>query len=416
MKRACLTIGGITLAGCLFSSLSFAGLSGAATETSTTPIVVGGEGQNALTPGTAQGFEAGIVRFNNAGGLGGRKIKFLGFLDDGFSPATALTNVQQLVDNDHVFAVVPFNNETATQSVSTFLSQNKTPLIGYGVTPPFVDNPWAWSINGDYAKGATTATTAIVELESALHEKGSQLKFAIPANNGASSVNAVNEIKTAIESSGAKVVYDATNIPPIGTTNYQPYAQAIISSGANAVFDALGNADAIGVTAALQQDGFKGPNLNGVTYFPDSQLAANPSEDAALQGVYISNSMPATEDKTPATIQAIKDLKTVGAPPYLTTGTSIGYWSAQLFISMLKATEAKVGSAAKVTPQAVYKTVNDGYTYTGALKGGLASEKFPYAEHYGTTCYGTLRIEGTKYVDLAPYQCTGKLIPVKPVG
>ena len=134
--------------------------------------MVGGEGQNELTPGATQGFEAGIYRFNKAGGLDGRKIKYVGFLDDAFSPATALTDVQQLVEKDHVFAVVPFNNETATQSVSTFLSQNKTPLIGYGVTPPFVDNPWAWSINGDYAKGATTATTAIVELLSALHKKG----------------------------------------------------------------------------------------------------------------------------------------------------------------------------------------------------------------------------------------------------
>jgi ABC-type branched-subunit amino acid transport system substrate-binding protein len=414
MKKRTALLGVFGLTGSLI--LGLVGTGAAATDKlaaqSSAPIVVGGEGQNELTPGATQGFEAGIYRFNKAGGLDGRKITYVGFLDDAFSPATALTDVQQLVQKDHVFAVVPFNNETATQSVSTFLSQNKTPLIGYGVTPPFIDNPWAWSINGDYAKGKTTATTAIVELLSALHKKGSQLKFAIPANDGASSVNAVNEIKTAIESSGAKVVYDATNIPPVGTTNYQPYAQAIISSGANAVFDALGNADAIGVTAALKQDGFKGPNLNGVTYFPDTQLASNPSEDSALQGSYVSNSMPATEDNTPATIQAIKDLKAVGAPPYLTTGVSIGYWSAQLFIAMLKATEAKVGSAAKVTPEAVYRTVNAGFTYKGALAGGLASEKFPYAEHYGTTCYGLLQIEGTKYVDVAKYQCTGKLIPV----
>ena len=52
--------------------------------TSPTPIVVGGDGDS-LSPGVAGGFEAGIYRFNKAGGLDGRKIKFTAFLDDEYS-------------------------------------------------------------------------------------------------------------------------------------------------------------------------------------------------------------------------------------------------------------------------------------------------------------------------------------------
>src|SRR6204780_5722963 len=87
---------------------------GAATAaTSTTPIVIGGDGDLAISAGVAQGFEAGIYRFNKAGGLDGRKIQFTGFLDDAFSPATNLSNAQELVQSKHVMAVVPFSSEVA---------------------------------------------------------------------------------------------------------------------------------------------------------------------------------------------------------------------------------------------------------------------------------------------------------------
>ena len=75
------------------------------------PIIVGGDGDLAIAAGVAQGFEAGIVRFNKSGGLDGRKIEFLGVLDDGFSGQTNLTNAQKLVENDHVMAVAPMISE-----------------------------------------------------------------------------------------------------------------------------------------------------------------------------------------------------------------------------------------------------------------------------------------------------------------
>jgi ABC-type branched-subunit amino acid transport system substrate-binding protein len=375
----------------------------ASAASSAAPFVVGGEGENLLTPGASQGFEAGIYRFNKAGGLDGRKIKYLGFLDDNFSNTATLTDVQQLVESDHVFAVTPFNNEIATKDVSTFLAQHKTPLIGYGVTPPFDNNPWAWSIDGDY-EGKTPKGAENDSIAKILHKKASQLKYAVPGNDIPSAAFAVHQIVVGLEKAGSKVVYDQTNIPVIGTTNYAPYAQAIISSGANAVTMGLGNSDTVGLTAALKSAGFKGAITNGVTYFP-GQLAKNPSEEATLQGSYISNQFPAGEDNTPATRQAIADLKSVGAPPYLTTGVSIGYWSAQLFIATLKATAAKVGGADKVTPEAMYRVVNAGFTYKDPLAGGLGSETFPQAESYVGDCSGLLHVEGAKFVDVSPYKC-----------
>src|SRR5580698_1453180 len=101
------------------------------------PIIVGGDGDLNVSTGVAQGFTAGIERFNKAGGLDGRKIEFTGFLDDGFSAQTNLTNAQQLVENKHVTVVAPFLSEVGTSATATFLAQSKVPFIGWAVNSAF---------------------------------------------------------------------------------------------------------------------------------------------------------------------------------------------------------------------------------------------------------------------------------------
>jgi ABC-type branched-subunit amino acid transport system substrate-binding protein len=250
-----------------------------------------------------------------------------------------------------------------------------------------------------------------VQMAKTLGKKETQLKYALITNSIESGADVLKVANTAIHAVGGKVVYSEANVPVSGTVNYQPFAQAIVASGANVVFNALGLPNVLGLAAALKSAGFKGADLSGQTYLPGG-LGANVDEESALQGTYVTQGFPADEDQTPAVKQAIKELKAVGAPPYLSNGASVGYWSAQLFISMLQATLAKVGSAAKVTPDAMYKVVNAHYVYKGALSGGLASLTFPQAIREPNTCYSMLQVEGTSYVLKQPYSCNGQLIPV----
>src|SRR5665213_2347687 len=108
---------------------------------SSTPILVGGDSSNAENPGLAAGFEAGIYRFNKAGGLDGRKLKFVGSLDDQFSTATSLTNAQQLVERDHVMVVAPVDTAVPSGGTGTFLAEQKVPFIGFAASAPFGSAP-----------------------------------------------------------------------------------------------------------------------------------------------------------------------------------------------------------------------------------------------------------------------------------
>jgi ABC-type branched-subunit amino acid transport system substrate-binding protein len=382
----------------------------AAAATSSTPIVIGGDGDLTLNAGIAQGFEAGIYRFNKAGGLDGRKIRFVGFLDDGLSGQTNLTNAQQLIENKHVMAVSPFSSAVATASTGTFLAQSKVPLVGWGTNVIFTTQPkWAFGINGNQNNNdvqSLGAATLILKATGNTKTPG-KVKVAAIAENISPGITANNAVAGALKAAGLKIVYKQAPIAVLGTTNYAPYAQAIMASGANVAFETLDSPDCIGLAAALKSAGFKGTIVNGQTYFP-GQLASQPNEAAALNGVYVEAEFPTDENNTPAVKQARKDLASVGAKPNLTFGTSVGYWSAIVLEQMLRATLAKVGgNPNKVTAATLQQTVNDNFTYTDPIAGGIGTEAFPAAQTVPTGCGTLVRTVGTSYKQIAPYQCNG---------
>jgi ABC-type branched-subunit amino acid transport system substrate-binding protein len=407
LRRQLLTAA--TVVGALAASGGFsAGTAGAAT--SNAPIIVGGDGDLAISAGVAQGFEAGIYRFNKAGGLDGRKIQFTGFLDDAFSPATNLSNAQELVQSKHVMAVVPFSSQVATGSTGSFLAANKVPFIGWSVNAAFETQPkWGLGINGNQGN---PEVQGLAGMQQALAATGntktpSKVKMALIGVDTPGGSIANSALAGVAKYTGMKVVYEQSPVPAAGTTSYAPYASAIMSSGANVVYEVLASAGAIGLAQQLKADGYKGIIINGVTYFP-GQLASQPNEASALNGVYVEDEFPADENNTPAVKRAEKDLQAVGAAPDLTSGTAVGYWSAIVFEQMLEATlKAEGGNPSKVTGATLEKTVTSGFTYSDPIAGGIGSETFPAAETIPTGCGTLVKTTGTTFKQIAPYQCLG---------
>ncbi len=385
---------------------SLGGSAGAST--SSAPIVVGGDGDS-LSPGVAAGFEAGIYRFNKAGGLDGRKIQFTGFLDDGFSGQTNLTNAQQLVENRHVMAVVPYVSAIATAATSSFLVANKVPFIGWATNSAYVSQPtWGLPINGDQGNPNVQAASGNAFETIAGVNSPSKVRMAFVAENIAAAIDALHATSGAGRASGAKIVYENGPIA-LGAASYAPYAQAILATNPNIVFEVTDNPDGIGLAAALRAAGYKGGIVNGVSYLP-GELSSQPNEAAALNGVYVIDQFPADENKTPAVLQAQKDLVSVGQKPYLTAGVSQGYWSAIVFEQMLKATLKQVGGdPSKVTGPALQKAVNNKFVYTDPLAGGIGTEYFPTAETITTGCSTLVRVSGTGYKQILPFTCLGAI-------
>jgi ABC-type branched-subunit amino acid transport system substrate-binding protein len=395
----------------------------ASAATSTTPIVIGGDGDVSLATGIAGGFQAGIYRFNKAGGLDGRKIKFLGFVDDGLGSQTNLTNAQKLVENNHVLAVAPFYSEVATAATGSYLAGAKTPFIGWSTNAAFATQPnWGFGITGQGGNPSVESTSLLTQYLSATGNTKTpgKVKAAFIGVDVPVGATAVKATAATAKTVGIKVVYTGSSMPVFGVTSYAPYAQALIASGANVVYELLDGPNSVGLAAGLKSAGFKGQIVNSLTYYP-GQLASQPNEASALSGVYVSDIFPANENNTPAVEQALKDLKAVGQPPYLNSGTSTGYWSAIMLEQMLAATLKRVGGDPnEVTGATLQQTVVSGYTYTGPVPGGIGTLYFPAAGTMPSGCGTMLRISGNNYKQILPFQCasvvnivTGKQMNVK---
>ena len=153
---AALTVG---VAGCSNSVIKNSA-GGGAPGVSSTEIDVGSIANvtGPLSSGFAplvNGVQAYFSMINAQGGVAGRKLKLAYQEDDQGSPTVDLTVAQQLVEQDHVFAVVGVG--TPFFGGASYLAQQGTPTFGYVVSTDWENKP---TLFGDYGSVLDFATAA----------------------------------------------------------------------------------------------------------------------------------------------------------------------------------------------------------------------------------------------------------------
>lgn len=102
------------------------------------------------------GAKAYFDMVNAQGGVDGRKINFVHVLDDTGNPTTDADDARNLVEQDHVFAIVGVGSPFFT---STYLCQSGTPTFGYVVVDNWRNCPNLFGAYGstlDYSTGQAT--------------------------------------------------------------------------------------------------------------------------------------------------------------------------------------------------------------------------------------------------------------------
>jgi ABC-type branched-subunit amino acid transport system substrate-binding protein len=385
-------------------STSTATTSGGSTGTSSSSandIVVEGVAAKADHPGTDTGFQARITRFNNAGGVQGRKVKFLGVQDDASNPSSDLTAVQSIVLKDHVFALAPVVSTVFLAPSGDFVTQNKIPTLGYGAVPSFCNNGYLWGYAGCQQTTLWNTTTGPEEMSAATGMKISDMKVAIEGLSLQAAVTANTAAAKTFQALGATVVFNKNEVPLLGqNTDYTPFVQGIIASKPNIVFEVTDLANSIALAGALKQGGYKGVIFNGTSYLP-SQLASQPNMQQALDGVYTLVQAPAQEDQSSAIKQEEADLKAIGASSTIDLGTNIGYWVADMFVQLLEQT-AKKGP---ITQQSFHDTSAAGVTLPPQPSGANGPLMFPLYQQQPMPCASLVQAKGNKYLSSVKYTC-----------
>jgi hypothetical protein len=364
-------------------------------------------------PDADVGFEARVNRFDKAGGLSGRMIRFLGVKDDGLDSNEDLTLVQQMVDHDHVFAVAPVVSEAMLAPSATFLTQAHVPAFGWGTSPAFcalgaAKTAAGLSWDGCQINPAYQSDADLADIEHVTGLPAAQIKLAVVGQDLDADKSIVGALTGLATGQGMQVVYRSNAMSATGQTDYAPIVQAILAAGPNVVYEVTDFAGSVALAGVLQGTGYTGAIFNRAAYAP-ATVASQSDVASTLNGVYVEAPYPVNEDAgNPAVAQMQADLRAIGKPPEVDLANAIGYWSADILIQLLQAT----ASRGPLTPQAMIDTAAGGWTYHGAA-GGPGDLPFPapgWSEPDG--CSTLVQLTGTTYKEVEPYTCR----PVTKVG
>jgi ABC-type branched-subunit amino acid transport system substrate-binding protein len=243
-----------------------------------------------------------LERANREGGINGRKIKYVGIKDDGSDAGRDLDVTRQIVSQG-VFALAPVVSQVFLPQSSDYLSQNQVPFVGWGFMPGFCGNKFGYGFNGCLI-GDTYINSALTDpvLDTFAAKSGkriSDIRVAIQAGDDITGKSGSKQYADNVKRRGAHVVYNEQNIPiDTQTTDYSPFARAVVASKPDVVYASVRFADVVGLTSALRQAGFQGPVVNFVTYVPGI-LTAQPGLATALEGSWVNSQLPPSEPNSP---------------------------------------------------------------------------------------------------------------------
>jgi branched-chain amino acid transport system substrate-binding protein len=350
------------------------------------------------------GAKARFDRANDEGGVNGRKINFLGALDNKLDPAQDLPTVKKIVQQDKAFAVVPLVSSVLATG-GQYLVQNKIPFFGWGIAPSYCNNDYGFGFSGCLVPSTPeneVSTASAGLMDKLLGQKdGTGKTVAMISEDSTSGTFGIKVIEAAFVADKWKVTYAKASMPAGSpTTDYSPYAQAILTSNGgkapDVVFHVTTAPNVVGLSAALSNAGFKGPQENAVTYAPS--YLSSPASAKALEGGYVFIQYGSFQGNSDANKQMLADVKKADpSQTELTQDIAIGYYSADIFLNGLKKTGKNLTRANFI------KAINDGQDYE--VEGGLGKISFPTAHKNSVPCGSLVQIKGGKYIEKVPLTC-----------
>jgi hypothetical protein len=354
--------------------------------------------------GAEIGAKARFPRANDEGGVNGRKIDYLGALDNKLDPSQSLPTVKKIIQQDKAFAIVPML-DTQLAAAGQLLVQAKVPTFGWGITPAFCNNDIGFGFTGCLVP--TEKDNGISMVSAKLMDKllgikdGTGKTVAMISEDSTAGKFGIKVIEAAFVADKWKVVYAKAAIPvSSATTDFTPYTQAILTADNGKAPDVMVHVttapNVIGLQNALKNAGFKGPQENAVTYDPKYLKSAQSRQ--ALEGGYVFLQYADFQNGCDANKQMLADVQKVDpSQKELTQDIAIGYYSADIFLHHLKRT------GKNLTRESFLKTINDGTSYE--VKDGLGKISFPEAHKNSVPCGSLVQIQDGKYVEKVPLSC-----------
>jgi branched-chain amino acid transport system substrate-binding protein len=296
---------------------------------------------------------------------------------------------------------------------TTYLDGKKVPYFGWGFMPGFCGkDSWGYGFNGCLSGYAFDQLKAVsvpgAKLNASLRDPVATLvnkpadKMTIVIFNSDDDSGHAGDLQYSALFSKDQVL-DKQFVPTKGVTDFTQYVNIVKNKKPDAVMLSTDFANAIKLKAAIIAAGYTGIVYDYTTYVP-GLLDASKDTAAALEGGYSNTQFPPFEEGKPGTKQIADDLTAIGKPAFVTQGASIGYWSTDLLVQMLKAIQGDI------TPDNFRKVAEGGFTYKPA-DGGIGEIKYPDGHFNPAPCAGIVQVKAGKYVPVVPFKCYSLVNP-----
>jgi ABC-type branched-subunit amino acid transport system substrate-binding protein len=370
-----------------------------------TSITVAGISQAEQFPGSDMetGAKAAFALVNAKGGVYGRKINYVESADDQGSVSVDLSQVQRLVEQDQVFALVPVLDPFLDEA-GPYLEAQKVPFFGWGVDHAFCDNPYAFAFTGCIVPPPnipTTGTTWGALLNAYFKANGSPggskgKTAAVISEDNATGISGAQVIEAQVKKAGFKSVYLQHTLPapPAVVGDYTPFVQAMMTSANGQQPDAIFLVTTVNNTeklvSALPAAGYKGVLTNAVLYDPRAVGLTKDNFEFTQFDTPVDTTNPAMN-------QIVANIKAVGGPNVvITQGMLSAYFSADAFVKVLQ----KTGK--NLTPE-TFAAVMKNFTYQ--IPGVVGPTVYPEAETEGSPCGSLIGSNGTTFSIAVKYTC-----------
>ena len=275
-------------------------------------------------------LEAWAAWTNANGGLNGHPVKVISF-DDQANPAISLKDVEELVQQDHVAAIIaPLATGTDTAWAS-YVQAEKVPVIGgASVDPPWQTNPYMLAVSATTPVYLTSQLSAAKTIGTTAGE--------LACAELAACHNGVSEFGDLAKSMG--LGWGGTQFVAQSATSYIAQCDAMKNAGVNVVIPELAASTITRVMEACAQQGYK-PAAVLPAGDIDTQMLATPAFNGSL-GV---NTSPLWFGTPDATTQTWYQTYTKMFPNDVLTGYATEGWQAGVVLAAaLKSAPATVTS------------------------------------------------------------------------
>ncbi len=336
----------------------------------------------------------------------GYTIKYV-VADTTTSPSTALTAAQQLVEQDHVSAVLAVSS--LTFSAAPWLTSQGIPVVGVAEDGP----EWITSKNMFSSFGPTDTTKVTTTPGQFFKMEGvtnvGTLGYSVSPSSAESALSAAQSS----EAAGLKAGYVNAQFP-FGSTNVEPVALAMKSAGVNGMEPSTDPNTGFALITALRQAGDNPKVALLPTGYGGDLQQAGPNALQEAQNVYFLSSWEPVEMHTAATEQFQSDLKAVGITHDPTYAEYAAYTAVALFVQGLQ------GAGSNPTSADLIKSLGNIHDFTSA--GLFGSHKLDMSQrtNVGTgvdNCYWITKLSGSTFQLVANADpICGTVIPGKTVS